>query len=90
MLRKAFADRRGLIEIIEAEGHAQITDRGPIETAVDAVIAKFPGQVEEYRGGKTKVLGFLVGEVMKATKGKASPRPGERGAEGQVEVITGR
>ena len=36
-------------------------------------MAKFPAQVKEYRGGKTKVLGFLVGEVMKATKGKASP-----------------
>jgi len=73
ILRNAFTDRRGLIEIIEAEGHAQITDRGPIEAAVDAVIAKFPGQAAEYRSGKTKVLGFLVGEVMKATRGKANP-----------------
>jgi aspartyl-tRNA(Asn)/glutamyl-tRNA(Gln) amidotransferase subunit B len=73
VLRKSFAEKRGLIDIIEAEGHAQITDRGPIEAAVDAVIAKFPAQVEEYRGGKTKVMGFLVGEVMKATKGKANP-----------------
>jgi len=39
---------------------------------VDAVIAKFPGQAAEYRSGKTKVLGFLVGEVMKATRGKAN------------------
>ncbi len=73
ILRKSFAERRGLVEILEAEGLRQISDRGPIEEAVEGVIASFPAQAEEYRGGKSKVLGFLVGEVMKATKGKANP-----------------
>ncbi len=73
ILRKSFAEKRGLVEILDAEGLRQISDRGPIEEAVEAVIASFPAQAEEYRGGKSKVLGFLVGEVMKATKGKANP-----------------
>ncbi|MBN2078954.1 MAG: Asp-tRNA(Asn)/Glu-tRNA(Gln) amidotransferase subunit GatB [Spirochaetes bacterium] len=73
ILRRSFAEKRGLVEILESEGHRQISDRGPIEEAVEGVIASFPAQTEEYRRGKTKVLGFLVGEVMKATKGKANP-----------------
>ena len=73
ILRKAFAGKRGLIEIIDEEGHAQVQDRGSIEKAVEGVIAEHPAQVAEYRSGKTKVLGFLVGAVMKATKGTANP-----------------
>ncbi|HQF07270.1 MAG TPA: Asp-tRNA(Asn)/Glu-tRNA(Gln) amidotransferase subunit GatB [Spirochaetota bacterium] len=73
ILRRAFADRKGIIEIIESEGHAQITDRASIEKAVDNVIASHPDQVAEYRSGKTRVLGYLVGAVMKATGGKANP-----------------
>ena len=46
---------------------------GELEAAVAAVIADNPEQVEQFRAGKTKVLGFLVGQVMKATQGKANP-----------------
>jgi aspartyl-tRNA(Asn)/glutamyl-tRNA(Gln) amidotransferase subunit B len=60
-------------EIIEARGLRQITDSLAIEAAVDAVIAAHPGQSAEYRAGKDKVLGFLVGQVMKNTQGKANP-----------------
>jgi len=73
ILRRAFAGKKGLVEIIEDEGLKQVTDRGAIEKAVDNVIRANPEQVAEYRSGKTKVLGWFVGEVMKATKGKASP-----------------
>jgi len=59
--------------IIDSKGLKQITDTGAIEAAVDQVIADNPGQVEEFRGGKEKVLGFFVGQVMKATQGKANP-----------------
>ena len=59
--------------IIEARGLRQITDTGAIEAAVDAVLAANPEQVEQLRAGKDKVLGFLVGQVMKATAGKANP-----------------
>lgn len=59
--------------IIEARGLKQITDTGAIETMIDAIIAANPAQVEQYRAGKDKVFGFFVGQVMKASAGKANP-----------------
>ena len=60
-------------EIIEARGLRQITDSGAIESLIDEVIAANPEQVEQFRAGKEKVLGFLVGQVMKQSRGKANP-----------------
>jgi len=60
-------------DIIESRGLRQITDSSAIEAVVDKVIADNPGQVEEYRGGKDKLMGFFVGQVMKDTQGKANP-----------------
>lgn len=60
-------------KIIEAKGLHQITDNSAIEKIVDAVIAANPAQVEQYRAGKDKLLGFFVGQVMKQTGGKANP-----------------
>jgi len=68
-----WAGEGGADEIIAKKGLRQITDTGAIEAAIDAVIAANPGQVAEYRGGKDKLLGFFVGQVMKATGGKANP-----------------
>lgn len=59
--------------IIEAKSLKQITDTGAIEAIIDDIIANNQGQVEQYRAGKDKVLGFFVGQVMKATQGKANP-----------------
>jgi aspartyl-tRNA(Asn)/glutamyl-tRNA(Gln) amidotransferase subunit B len=59
--------------IIEAKGLRQITDTGAIEKAIDEVMAKNPGQLADYRSGKDKLFGFFVGQVMKATGGKANP-----------------
>ncbi len=61
-------------EVIAAKGLKQITDSGAIEKAVDEVIAANPGQAGQFRAGKEKLLGFFVGQVMKATKGKANPQ----------------
>ncbi len=63
----------GADEIIEARGLKQITDSGAIESIIDEVIAASPDQVEQFRAGKEKVLGFFVGQVMKKTQGKANP-----------------
>jgi len=60
--------------VIDARGLRQITDSGEIEAFVDQVITDNPDQVQQYKDGKTKVVGFLVGQVMKASKGKANPR----------------
>jgi len=59
--------------IIEAKGLQQITDTSAIEKVIDEVMAKNPGQLAEYRSGKDKLFGFFVGQVMKATGGKANP-----------------
>lgn len=60
--------------IIDKQGLKQITDTGAIEKIIDDVIANNADQVEQYRSGKDKVFGFFVGQVMKATKGKANPQ----------------
>ena len=60
-------------EIIERRGLKQITDTSALEAMVDEVIAANPKQVEQFRAGKEKVLGFFVGQIMKATQGKANP-----------------
>ncbi len=59
--------------IIEEKGLKQITDSGAIEKIIDRIIADHPAQLEQYRSGKDKLLGFFVGQVMKATQGKANP-----------------
>jgi aspartyl-tRNA(Asn)/glutamyl-tRNA(Gln) amidotransferase subunit B len=59
--------------IIEAKGLKQMNDTGALEAIVDEVIAKNPKSVEEYRAGKDKAFNALVGQVMKASKGKANP-----------------
>jgi aspartyl-tRNA(Asn)/glutamyl-tRNA(Gln) amidotransferase subunit B len=59
--------------IIEEKGLKQITDNSAIERAIDEVMAKNPGQLADYRSGKDKLFGFFVGQVMKATGGKANP-----------------
>ncbi len=59
--------------VIEKKGLKQITDTGAIEKVIDDVIAKNPKQLEQYRAGKEALFGFFVGQVMKATQGKANP-----------------
>ncbi len=74
LLRKKFEGEPGSIdELIERGGLRQISDAGAIEKAVDGVLAANAKQVEDYRAGKEKAFNSLVGQVMKATKGKANP-----------------
>jgi aspartyl-tRNA(Asn)/glutamyl-tRNA(Gln) amidotransferase subunit B len=61
-------------EIIKEKGLVQITDNSAIEQIVDEVIAKNPKELEQYRAGKTQLLGFFVGQVMKTSGGKANPQ----------------
>ena len=61
-------------EIIDKRGLVQISDAASIDALVDDVLAANAGQVEQYRAGKTQVLGFFVGQVMKASRGKANPQ----------------
>jgi aspartyl-tRNA(Asn)/glutamyl-tRNA(Gln) amidotransferase subunit B len=59
--------------IVEERGMKQITDTGAIDAAVDKILAENADKVAQYRSGKTQVMGWFVGQVMKATQGKANP-----------------
>jgi len=61
-------------EIVEKHGLGQISDSSELEAIVAGIVAGNPAQVEQYRGGKTQVLGFFVGQVMKASGGRANPK----------------
>ncbi len=61
-------------DIIDQKGLKQITDTGAIEAVVDEVIQACPEQVQQFKGGNDKVIGFLVGQVMQKSKGKANPQ----------------
>jgi aspartyl-tRNA(Asn)/glutamyl-tRNA(Gln) amidotransferase subunit B len=60
-------------EIIEAKGLKQVTDSGAIESLADEVITNNPDQVQQFKDGKEQVLGYLVGQAMKLSQGKANP-----------------
>ena len=64
----------GADDIIEARGLKQISDDSAIEPIIDEVLANNPTQIEQFKAGQTKLLGFFVGQVMKATQGKANPK----------------
>ena len=68
-----WSEGRSADAIIKARGLTQITDSAAIEGVIDAVIAANPKQLADYRAGKDKLFGFFVGQVMKATGGKANP-----------------
>jgi len=59
--------------IVEKKGLRQVTDEGAIAAAIDAVLAAQPDKLAEYRAGRDKLYGFFVGQVMRATQGKANP-----------------
>lgn len=60
--------------VVEERGMKQVSDTGAIEAVVDGVLAAFPDKVEQYRGGKTGLLGFFVGQCMKEMKGQGNPK----------------
>ena len=73
VFQEMLASGKSAAAIVEEKGLRQVTDRGAIEQAIDAILAKEPEKIAEYRAGKDKLLGYFVGQVMKATGGKANP-----------------
>jgi aspartyl-tRNA(Asn)/glutamyl-tRNA(Gln) amidotransferase subunit B len=74
VLVEMYATGNGPAAIVEKKGLTQISDTAAIEDAVRQVLASSPEQVAQFKAGKDKVLGFLVGQIMKATRGKANPQ----------------
>ncbi|MFN4180086.1 MAG: Asp-tRNA(Asn)/Glu-tRNA(Gln) amidotransferase subunit GatB, partial [Armatimonadota bacterium] len=74
LLKEMFATRKSPKQIVEEQGLVQITDEAELRRIIDEIIAANPKAVQEFLSGNEKVLGFFVGQVMKATKGKANPQ----------------
>lgn len=74
VLAEMFTTGKGAQAVIEEKGLAQVSDAGEIEKIVADVLASSPQQLEAYRAGKEALFGFFVGQVMKASKGKANPK----------------
>ena len=74
LLERMLTDERAPIEIVEAEGLRQVRDDDALGAWVDEVIGGHPDEVARYREGETKIVGFLVGRVMRLSAGKADPR----------------
>jgi len=72
-LLQAWKTGDSIQKIVEKEGLKQVSDLGALEPVLDEIIARHPAQVAEFKAGKEKVIGFLVGQAMKATGGKANP-----------------
>ena len=68
-----FETGKDAASIVDEKGLKQVSDSGAIEALIDAVIAANMDKVEEYRGGKDKLFGFFVGQVMKQSGGQANP-----------------
>jgi aspartyl-tRNA(Asn)/glutamyl-tRNA(Gln) amidotransferase subunit B len=69
-----FETGRSAADIVAERGLRQVSDSGAIEAIVEQVLVANPDKVEEYRAGKDKLFGFFVGQVMKASQGKANPQ----------------
>ena len=74
VLVEMFKTGKTAVTIIEEQGLVQVSDIGEIDRIIDGVLAANQGQVESYRSGKETLFGFFVGQVMKASKGKANPK----------------
>jgi len=74
VLVEMFSSGKGALAIIDEQGLVQVSDTGEIDALVDQVIAANPDQLASYRGGKETLFGFFVGQVIKASKGKANPK----------------
>jgi aspartyl-tRNA(Asn)/glutamyl-tRNA(Gln) amidotransferase subunit B len=74
VLVEMFQTGKSAAAVVDERGLVQVSDTGEIDSVIDEVIAASPNQLEQYRSGKEALFGFFVGQVMKASKGKANPK----------------
>jgi aspartyl-tRNA(Asn)/glutamyl-tRNA(Gln) amidotransferase subunit B len=74
VFEKMWGTGRTAADIVQADGLSQIDDRDALNAIVEQVAGAHPAEVEQIRAGRNSVFGFLVGQVMKATGGKANPK----------------
>ena len=73
MLAELIRTGRPAAQIVQERGLAQVSEESELQAAVDAVVARSPGELDKYRSGKKNLLGFFVGQAMKDLKGKGNP-----------------
>jgi aspartyl-tRNA(Asn)/glutamyl-tRNA(Gln) amidotransferase subunit B len=86
VLGEMFASGRGARQIVEERGLAQISDTGALEQIVAQVLDESPDQVSTYLDGKEQIIGWMIGQVMKATRGKANPQMVRELLQNQLEA----
>jgi len=74
VFEEVFKTSKSPKQVVEEKGLKQVSDEGEIRKIVEEIVNQFPKEVEKYKSGNKKLLGFFVGQVMKATKGKANPK----------------
>ena len=74
IFEKMWSSGKEVDDIIKEDGLEQVTDDKEIESMIDEVIANNPEQLDQYRSGKDRLFGFFVGQVMRASQGKANPK----------------
>lgn len=74
VFEEMYREGRSALEIVEAKGLRQLADEGQIRAVIQQIMKAHPKEVADYRGGKEKLFGFFIGQVMKATQGKANPQ----------------
>jgi aspartyl-tRNA(Asn)/glutamyl-tRNA(Gln) amidotransferase subunit B len=74
ILEQAYDSKKSPKEIVEKQGFAQVSDESTLSAVVEQVVGGHPKEVEKCKAGKTKILSFLVGQIMKETKGQANPK----------------
>ncbi len=89
VLEEMFRSGAGASGIVAKKGLAQISDAGKLETAIGEVLAANPKAVADFRGGKTGAMGFLVGQVMKVTRGQGNPETVNRLLKDKLEGVDG-
>ena len=73
VFEEMYKSGKDALSVVQEKGLIQVSDTGTIETIIDEVIKANPGQHADYKAGKEKLFTFFVGQVMKASKGKANP-----------------
>lgn len=89
VLEEMFASGQGAHRIVEQRGLAQISDAAMLEAIVAQVLEENPAQVNQYLGGKAQLLGWLIGQAMKATRGQAQPQVVRELLQTQLEARRG-
>ena len=85
VLREMFETGKNPEEIVKEKGLIQISDEDELESIIEKILDDNPKSIEDFKGGKDRAIGFLMGQIMKATKGKANPQLAKKMLEEKIK-----